>query len=228
MMQCTLNRTFFYRFNQNDGKKKGLLSHWQFENNTLDIIGGADMYGGANFNFINDRFNRPLSAISLNTGYLKIPASDFFGTGKFSILAWVKARNLNSWSRLVDFGLSGKNATDSIILALSNNTNGNPTLIINNNKTTLINSASNRQLNKAFWEHLTATYDYPNAYLYINGTMVMSGTTISPISTVIRDSNYLGRSYRSPPDINANADIDDLKIYNRALSQQEILDEMNN
>ncbi len=47
------------------------------------------------------------------------------------------------------------------------------------------------------------------------------------ITTGIRDSNYLGRSWHSS-DSYADADIDDLKIFNRALSQQEIFYEMSN
>ena len=187
------------------------------------------MFGGVNFNFANDRFNKPLSAISLHTGYLKIPPSDFFGTGKFTIMAWVKVRNYNTWSRLVDFGLSGLGNYDDIGIALTNTNTGKPRFAIRVGATLVFDTTSPTQtLILGFWEHLACTFEFPNGYTYINGSLVVSGTSSSRPTTEMRNNNYLGRSWNYPTDIDADADIDDLKIFNRALSQEEILDEMNN
>ena len=186
------------------------------------------MYGGANTIFTNDRFNRPLSAISLNTGYLNISASDFFGTGKFTIMAWVKVRNYNKWSRLVDFGLSGLGSYDNIGVAFTRGINGIPQLLMHTNITLSLSfTKSMTVLTIGVWQHLTCTFEFPNAYIYVNGSIEMIGSSTGPITTEIRDSNYLGRSWNYPSDTDADADIDDLKIFNRALTQQEILDEMN-
>ena len=186
------------------------------------------MYGGANFNFANDRFNKPLSAISLQTGYLNIPASDFFGTGKFTIMAWVNVRNYNTWSRLVDFGLSGMNKYDNIAVALSLSNTGMPTFEIRIGTVKEVGKIQpTKMLSLGVWEHLACTVDYPNGYTYINGNIEIRSISNFNFTTEIRDSNFLGRSWNYPLDADADADIDDLKIFNRALSQQEILDEMN-
>ena len=49
------------------------------------------------------------------------------------------------------------------------------------------------------------------------------------INAVQRSSNFIGRSnwYHGGTDQDADADFDDLKIFNRALSQQEIKIHMN-
>ena len=186
------------------------------------------MFGGANYSFTNNRFNKPLSAISLNTGYLNIPASDFFGTGKFTIMAWVKVRNYNRWSRLVDFGLSGLGSYDNIGVALSYINTGKPRLSMRIGATSALSILPAAQtLLLETWEHLACTFEFPNAFTYIDGSMVINATSSGPITTEIRDRNYLGRSWNYPSDFDADADIDDLKIFNRALSKQEILDEMN-
>jgi len=186
------------------------------------------MYGGLNFCFTNDRFNRPLSAISLQNGYLNIPPSDFFGTGKFSILAWVKVRNYKSWSRIVDFGLANKGLRDNIVFALTYYASGRPRLGIRNDGTQILGLTSTLMPSKELWEYFACTFDYPNAHIYLNGTIVASGKSSSPMTTRIRDSNYLGRGWNYYELDDTDADFDDLKIFNRALSQQEILDEMNN
>ena len=186
------------------------------------------MYGGANFSFANDRFNKPLSAISLQMGYLNIPPSDFFGTSRFTIMAWVKVRSYNSWSRLVDFGLSGMNKYDNIAVVLSLSNTGMPTFEIRVGIAKQLGIIQpTKMLSLGVWEHLACTFDSPNAYTYINGSIVISGMSNFNVTTEIRDSNFLGRSWNNQYDQDTDADIDDLKIFNRALSQQEILDEMN-
>ena len=48
---------------------------------------------------------------------------------------------------------------------------------------------------------------------------------------VLRNVNFVGRSLDWSPsgyEMDTNANIDELKIYNRALTEQEIFNEMNN
>jgi hypothetical protein len=85
------------------------------------------------------------------------------------------------------------------------------------------------------WQHLACVYSFPYYFIYIDGTLVTapgSQTTYSSfnIKNETRTSNFVGRSnwYINGVDQDADADFDDLKIFNRSLSQQEIQSEMNN
>jgi hypothetical protein len=72
------------------------------------------------------------------------------------------------------------------------------------------------------WYHIVATYDGINGKLYINGNLVSS----SSVSGTLYKNNYdfvIGYlSATSPPSGFFNGTIDEVQIYNRALSEEEI------
>jgi hypothetical protein len=41
--------------------------------NLSDVIGGANLFGGENYSFVQDRFGTPNSAIYFNKGFLQVP-----------------------------------------------------------------------------------------------------------------------------------------------------------
>ena len=90
-------------------------------------------------------------------------------------------------------------------------------------------SQSAIQLNE--WTHLAFTFDqYFKLGIYVNANLAISSymNLNQPLRNTIRIFNYIGRAdgYPNQPDINAI--IDELKIFNRALTQNEINFEMNN
>ena len=69
---------------------------------------------------------------------------------------------------------------------------------------------------------------YPIASLYINGAKVDNANCNITLSNKTRIMNFIGRSSNFPVDKDLNAKIDELKIFNRALSTEEIMFEMMN
>ncbi len=67
-----------------------------------------------------------------------------------------------------------------------------------------------------------------NYNIYVDANLSISGNSNQPLKNTTSLYNYVGRyvDYPNLPDINAT--IDELKIFNRGLSQQEIQYEMNN
>jgi hypothetical protein len=59
-----------------------------------------------------------------------------------------------------------------------------------------------------------------NAILYVNGAVAKS-FTVPILRGVYRTSNFVGKS-NWPDSLNVNAVYDDLKIFNRSLTQSEI------
>jgi hypothetical protein len=62
----------------------GLINYWPIQSrNVLDYVGGAHLYGGANWNYTADRFGTAGSAISLSSGYLQAPTGVYFTAGRW-------------------------------------------------------------------------------------------------------------------------------------------------
>jgi hypothetical protein len=182
---------------------------------------------GACFNasLASDRFNNPNLALYLNNGYCAVPPGVYFN-GPYTITAWIKVVKANYMSRLLDFG-KGKNI-DNVIVALSFDTTSKPYLanIQGSNWRGQIIGGSPIPL--GVWTHLATVFDGSQGYVYLNGNPTGS-TNMESIDNVLRTSCFIGRSnwYAADPDLDANAYFDDIKIYNRNLSPQEIVQDMN-
>jgi hypothetical protein len=73
------------------------------------------------------------------------------------------------------------------------------------------------------WYHLTATYDGKTARLYINCVLQASGSYPSSISFKNGYDLYIGRMNNDQYPYWLNGDLDDIRIYDRALNKEEIL-----
>jgi hypothetical protein len=217
-------------FNPTNGYQatNGLTNYWSFNGNVNDAIGNAHLYGGVNAALTTDRFGVPNSALSLTDGYYKVPAGVYFSGTQLSIMGWVKITRVKIYSRLVDFGNVAGNGGHTIMICISQSNTGKPWFNFQSGTTGLEVFSSTALINDQ-WQHLAAVNAHPNYYIYIDGIVVgqkyWQATHI--ISNVTRPSNFIGKSNWNG-DANADAVFDDLKIFNRALSQQEIQSEMNN
>ena len=212
-------------------RKYGLINYWTFNGNVNDSIGNAHLYGGVNATLTSNRFGQSNSALSLSNGYYKVPPGVYFSGEELTIMAWVKVNNHKINSRLIDFGNGA--AIECIVVTLSTNTNGKPYffLQLGNN---YFNDFSTIELSLYQWQHLALVYSFPYYSIYIDGIEVTppgSKTTYSSfnLTNVLRSSNFIGRSnWISYGDQDADADYDDLKIFDRAFAQKEIQFEMHN
>jgi hypothetical protein len=205
-----------------------LINYWAFNGNVNDSIRNAHLFGGVNANLTLDRFGKANSALRLINGYYRVPSGVYFSGTQFTIMSWVNVRGFNSYSRLIDFGNGANN--DNVVLALSRRVSGQPYFSFNSGPDNFNNYALDLlTLNK--WQHLTLVFSFPFYSLYIDGNeaRLLDSTKLFgslSLANVVRTSNFIGKSNGNDPF--ANADFDDLKIYNRALSPTEIQNEMNN
>ncbi|MFZ2958395.1 MAG: LamG-like jellyroll fold domain-containing protein [Candidatus Ozemobacteraceae bacterium] len=152
--------------------------------------------------------------------FAQAPSGTYF-SGDFSILAWVYVRNFSSWSRVIDFG-NGPNS-DNILLAITNGTSGQPNLhIFNGGTASNFTAPSAIPLNQ--WVHLAATLQGSTAKIYVNGTVVVTGTLNTP-RNITRNRCYIGRSNWGDP--LANAFMSDLSIWSTARTADDIQSDMN-
>ena len=157
-----------------------------------------------------------------NNGYLQIPAGIYF-SGDFTISTWVKVHVYKDFARIIDFRDSIINEAVALIFY---STTGNLRLI---NKNSTIHLSPLPTINDVVaineWTFITTTLNGTTAKIYINGVEKASNLQYIP-NAVVRDSCYIGYSYINVIQM-ANVDYDDIRIYNRPLSADEILILMN-
>ena len=209
-------------------RTKGLINYWPFYENAKDVIGTSHLTNGVNVSLTSDRNSISLSAMSFNTGYMKAPSGYYFGNANFTVMVWVKVRTVTTWDKIIDFG-SGS-STSNVICAFSGGKIRVPRMVflVDAAWKSAIDYSEQIELNK--WIHLSFVFAYPNGFVYLNGvensTLASSFYTAYPKYT-LRTNNLVGAS-NWPNDGNIDADMDELKIFNRDLNQEEILNEMDN
>ena len=193
-----------------------LLARYEFEGNTNDTT-------------YNLNHGATPSAATYVEGKSGTYALHLDGTGTFvqlpttiahrnqlTIATWVYWRGGSDWQRIFDFG----NGEDEYMFLTARNDNRQMRFAIKN-------GGEEQQLNTDFlprneWVHIALTMDDQSVCLYQNGELVASSADItlrpSDFSPVL---NYIGRSQFTADPL-FNGDIDDMRIYNHALDNEEI------
>lgn len=203
-----------------------MTNYWPFEYNPNDVLGEADLFGGCNVTYINDRFNKPQAALSITNGYYKIPSKAYLSSS-FSVLVWVRLKVINKWARIFEFG-NGL-SYDNIVVSFNSGTTGGIYAAMLDKSLITLEMYTNIKFTLNKWQHVAFVLNYTTFLIYLDGNQMINQTCskIMP-NNLIRNVNFLGRSSVYPSDQDANADYDELKIFNRALTQNEINFEMNN
>lgn len=165
--------------------------------------------------------NGPMTALSLDdgTGYVTAPSGTYFN-GDFTIEMWVYARSYGE-EHLLDFGNGFP--SDNVFLALSESLPGTVYLgIYRGSVGSYLTTSSLFPSNQ--WVHLAATVSNGIATIYFNGVSQSSGGVESP-ENVTRNSNFIGHNNVSGQP-NANAILDEIRIWSGARTQQQILADM--
>jgi hypothetical protein len=205
---------------KNNPPSDDLIYYWPLDNQLNDLINGADMYLPSQGNNLltTDRFNKPFSALSLNNDFYRVPPGVYFNGGNFTVAAWVKVKTNIRWQKLIDFGNGEDN--DNIVFSLSEADSGKPSFYVyNGNKYSSVVSSESLVIGK--WTHVAFVFDKSNGYIYINDIRTASNDNFKAPNNLIRNWNYVGGSSWLA-DSNTDADIDDLRIYSRALGPEEI------
>ena len=193
------------------------------------MIGGAHLFNGTKASLTADRFGRPLSALNLNGGFYQIPPGNYFPTGQFTITVWCKLRQYGNWPSIVTFA-NGFHF-DTVFLCFHAASTLPHFSIYNGNisiaSSYSANSTSVIDLN--VWTHLAITFDRNlNHAIYINSNLEMIANSNKPLKNTTRIFNYVGRGDNFPGQPDIIGVIDELKIFNRAMTQKEIQFEMIN
>ncbi|PWU21513.1 MAG: hypothetical protein C5B50_01585 [Verrucomicrobia bacterium] len=202
----------------------GMVAWWPGDGNTLDIAGGNNgtLQGNAGYGpgevgqaFTFDGNNSWVQVPPSSTSTLNI-------TGPVTIDAWVRFNSVNpnpgnGWPVVWKGNSSGYDPTSAYGLGVtgSNQLWG---LVGNFSVSSEVYGPFLTQLGT--WYHIALVADGTNLTLYANGAAVSSAPqTVSPYASPY--PLVIGGIYNSPPN-NWNGSIDEVEIFNRALSASQI------
>jgi hypothetical protein len=135
-------------------------------------------------------------------------------------MVWIKLRRSSiMWPRIIDFG-NGQ-SSENVIFVYSNKGPLEPKFALVKTLTSeeVIEFESLYQFNE--WTHLTVTKARNETKTYINGTLTNRLPSSLLPANITRTSNYIGRS-NWPNDQFADADMDDIKIFDGVLTDSDI------
>lgn len=161
-----------------------------------------------------------------NTDFIILPAFDAIWEEGFTVCAWVEFKHLVYFERIVDLGGgSGEAGGMPIWFGREGNSN-NLTLEswISTDGTqnrTVGRLVAEDAITNGQIEFYCATISGNTMRIYVNGNQVAQKNG-NPILNVPRDENYIGRSNWCESDPDFHGFMDEVRIYNRALSAEEI------
>ena len=178
------------------------------------------MIYGPNVALTSDRFNNPNSALNFASGYNTVPSGVYFN-GDFTVTVWINYNQHAASARVLEFSNS---KTDVVSLQASYSSNGTPGMVLIVGSGTSTGTSFTSSLQTGRWYHVAYEVCGTTGKIYVDGQLKVSGTQVRP-SNVNRATNFIGGNNYGHA--NLNAKLDELRIYNRCMSQNEIMNLIN-
>ena len=199
---------------------RSMTACWQMENDVIDATANMMDAACCGTPVYTDDCKQGTAALRLNSGqgnYLQLPYTVASGD-ELTVALWVRLRSSSSWQRLFDFGndenhylfLTPKNSYTNVMRFAIKNGGDEQTLDC---KSALPSSQ---------WKHVVLTIGSGRTVIYVDGEEAASSATISIKPGDIRPVlNFIGRSQFAADPL-LSADIDDVRIYNYALTADDV------
>ena len=234
---CSQGKEYFYKIkaiDHSDGQsvcsdsvqagptgEKSLIACWGMEGNLQDET--DNMMDAAAFgkeSYTDKQFKHGQKSLSFTDNYVQLPY-EVANSDELTVSLWLYWRgSTNKWQRIFDFG----NGTDSYFFLTPSTGSVMRFAIKNGGEEQQVDAP---RLSGSKWLHVAVTMGHDKTSIYVDGKEVASSTgiTIRP-SDVHPLLNYLGRSqFNSDPFFTGF--MDDVRIYNYALSADEVKAAMN-
>ncbi len=214
--------------------EKGLMAYYPFSGNSKDSSGNGNNPSFNNATLTTDRFGNANSAYSFNgsSSYIQIPGSPSLNTGPaVSLSLWVKPNGFYTGTcggnYLLCKGLESETGYGAVFSAtaydnkLGINQCNYPADTAHEFFFGMLTAGSpNLFIHSGSWYHVVYTNDGDTSKLYVNDSLISANFAKIKFNT---NDIYLGRyfSIASTP-YWFNGVLDDIRIYNRALSVTEV------
>jgi hypothetical protein len=202
--------------------KNGLVAYYPFNGNADDESGNSN-HGAVNGAMLaSDRFGNLNSAYLFNgsSNFITVPYNQIFDLpNSFTLSVWINTTNVNLGQRIIDRSTGGT-SNDWLVDLSPNPTDLKKIRCIAGGAVTNLPYSNPSITQNNTWNLVTITYDRQNIKFYINGNIdnVLPLVTATPTSkNIVRigASTSGGAGFFS-------GKLDDIRIYNRALTQDEI------
>lgn len=204
------------------GIDDGLVAYWPFSGNADDKTGhghNGTVFGAT---LTSDRFDNPLSAYAFDgTAYISVPDSTSFPVAQnpFTVAAWMRLSSYSADSGYYLMGQSdGGGNTNKWIFFLGNTGISFICYPANGSHWTFLGTYD---FQIDIWYHVAIRSDGASLTAFVNGASIGSaaaraiGDASSPFFMGTAEGGHPGRVFRGS--------LDDVRIYDRALSEAEIL-----
>lgn len=212
----------------------GLVGWWKFDNNLNDSSGNG--YNGlwkgvaGNANYTTGKYNNATIYNGVNDYVDAGNGASLNITNAITVEAWVKiptttgSSNRGIVSKYEGVNPTNQRAYDLLIDWQTQNNVPKIRFIISANGSSAAFAGGNTTLSANIWYHVVGVYiPSTSISVYLNGDLDGTNTTSIPASIFVSSvSAKIGYQYTNDPLYFFNGSIDDVRIYNRALSAAEI------
>jgi alpha-L-fucosidase len=198
----------------------GLVAYYPFNGNAGDSSGNGNngtANGGASY--VTGKVGQAISLDGVN-GYVSVNDSSTLEMTNFTVAMWVNLTNLPSTNQY--FALAVKTVSDmneNYELLVGYPNPGSVHFPFKWTDGTRVTDSSGTQLTAGVWTHVVLTYDGTSAKVYIDGTL---NTTKTYSKTPAVNNGQLLIGNEAGMSRYTKGKIDEVRIYNRALSQSEV------
>lgn len=199
--------------------EKALVAWYQFEDALYDMTAhqmNAAHYGDASY-LTAKKGNLRDKVLTLDGSldYLQLPTA-IANRGEMTVALWVRWKGAGNWQRIFDFG----NGEDQYMFLTANAASSKMRFAIKNGGDEQYMDIS--KLGTYSWKHVTLTISNDSIAAFVDGELKASTTDITLRPSDFKPIfNYIGRS-QFKGDAMFKGDVDDLRIYNYALSADEV------
>jgi hypothetical protein len=188
---------------------------------------GTLVGGTAGYSFTTGKVGKALALVKAGSGYVSVPPAVFANAKDITVATWINVTTSQNWPRVFDVGVNAKIANNTATGTHYMN------LVPKNDGTNLVFAistdgyGSEQKLTTAAlatgtWKHVAVVLSSGQGTLYVDGAVAGSGAiSLRPVDLGTIDYAYLGKSQFSN-DPNFDGQIDEFRVYGRALSAAEI------
>jgi hypothetical protein len=206
-----------------DGRPGGLVAAYAFDEASGSVA--ADSSGGFHnaglVGAVTWGTGHSGGDASLNGGYVVMPPGMLDDAHALSFAAWVRLRTQKTWQRVFDFG-----AGTGRYLFLSPNSDAATVRFAAKSAGSAVEQRAevSMVLEAGGWRHLAVVVTGSGATIYVDGQAAASSAdvTLRPADIAPMTNLWIGRSAYAA-DAPLDGEIDDVRIYDRALSAAEVL-----
>ena len=205
----------------------GLVGYWPFNGNANDESGNGNNGTVNGATLTSDRNGNANSAYSFSNNYILVPSSSLFNSNNLSVSMWVSSSNIQRQFALIrltytnasneHFGIGFNDLASYGVENIAKY--NNPNCIAGNGWQ---KNEKIQNIMDSNFHHVVGTINGNTLKLYIDGVLVKTMTTAySQTSSCWNGDLQIGRNWSSNPNYFIGK-IDDIGIWNRALTDQEI------